>query len=112
MGRYPIGTIGLGKASEYSRLRMPRPPQNRTNFTMFSPVFVAISSLKTSRRSAVALNLFLRLGLAAKMPILLGTQLIAQAALRQFNVRVRNRLVFGYISSQSPPFRNPHGPET
>src|SRR6266850_207869 len=111
MGRYPIATIGLGKASEYSRIRMPKPPQNRTTFTMSSPVFEALSSFKTSRRSAVTLDPFLQSGLAAKMAILLGAQLIAQAALGQFNVRIRNRLVFGYISKQPAPFRNTHGQE-
>jgi hypothetical protein len=45
------------------------------------------------------------------MAILLGAQLIAQAALRQFNVRIRNWLVFGHISNQSAPFRNTHGQE-
>ena len=78
---------------------------------MSSPVFEALSSLKTSRRSAVTLDHFLRPGLAAKMATLLGAQLIAQAALRQFNVRIRNWLVFGYISNQSAPFRNTHGQE-
>src|SRR5581483_9295424 len=111
MGRYPIGTMGLGKTSEYSRMRMPKPPQNRTTFTMCSPVFAALSSCKTSGRSPVALDPLLRPGPAAKMAILLGAQLIAQAALRQFNVRIRNRLVFGYISQQSAPCRNTHGQE-
>src|SRR2546423_12240663 len=32
IGREPIGTIGLGIASEYSRRRRPRPPQNTTTF--------------------------------------------------------------------------------
>src|SRR5206468_5789119 len=109
MGRYPIGTIGFGKASEYSRIRMPKPPQNKTTFTIFSPAFEALSSFKTCCRSAVTLDPFLQPGLAAKMAILLGAQLIAQAALRQFNVRIRNWLVFGYISKQSAPFRNTHG---
>src|SRR6266545_2032642 len=45
------------------------------------------------------------------MAILFGAQLIAQAALRQFNVSIRNWLVFGYISKQSAPFRNTHGQE-
>src|SRR4051812_442365 len=27
-----MGTIGLGTASEYSRIRIPNPPQNRTTF--------------------------------------------------------------------------------
>src|SRR5262245_32657725 len=31
-GRYPIGTMGFGMVSEYSRIRVPRPPQNRTTF--------------------------------------------------------------------------------
>ena len=32
IGRWPIGTIGLGMASEYSRSRSPRPPQKITTF--------------------------------------------------------------------------------
>src|SRR5216683_2938592 len=32
IGCDPIGTIGLGMASEYSRIRVPRPPQKRTTF--------------------------------------------------------------------------------
>jgi len=31
-GRLTMGTMGLGMASEYSRMRMPRPPQKRTTF--------------------------------------------------------------------------------
>jgi len=45
------------------------------------------------------------------MATLLGAQLIAQAALRQFDVSIRNWLVFGHISKQSAPFRNTHGQE-
>jgi hypothetical protein len=76
-----------------------------------SPVFEALSSLKTSRRSVVTLDDFLQPGLAAKMATLLGAQLIAQAPLWQVNVRIRNWLVFGYTSKQSAPFRNTHGQE-
>jgi hypothetical protein len=38
MGRYPIGTIGFGIDSEYSRSRMPNPPQNKTTFMYSSLV--------------------------------------------------------------------------
>src|SRR6266700_1582493 len=109
MGRYPMATIGLGKASEYSRIRMPKPPQNRTTFTMSSPVFEALSSLKTAAAQLLLFIISSRQGLAAKMAALLGAQLIAQAALRQFNVSIRNWLVFGQISDQPAPFRNTHG---
>src|SRR5687767_7699233 len=32
IGRYPIGTMGFGMFSEYSRIRIPNPPQNKTTF--------------------------------------------------------------------------------
>src|SRR5436305_701086 len=33
MGRGPMGTMGFGMPSPYSRSRSPRPPQNSTTFT-------------------------------------------------------------------------------
>src|SRR6267142_4381269 len=38
MGRVPNGTIGLGTDSEYSRSRIPNPPQKITTFTRPPPV--------------------------------------------------------------------------
>src|ERR1700682_6449772 len=32
IGWWPMGNIGFGKPSEYSRIRMPRPPQKSTTF--------------------------------------------------------------------------------
>ena len=32
IGRQPIWTIGFGTVPEYSRSRVPRPPQKRTTF--------------------------------------------------------------------------------
>src|SRR5215813_11140613 len=32
IGWCPIGTIGFGMLSEYSRIRVPNPPQNKTTF--------------------------------------------------------------------------------
>src|SRR5712671_4558489 len=37
MGRVPSGTIGLGIDSEYSRSRIPSPPQKITTFTRPPP---------------------------------------------------------------------------
>src|SRR2546423_2821703 len=37
IGRYPMGTIGLGVFSAYSRNRIPRPPQKRTTFIGCTP---------------------------------------------------------------------------
>src|SRR5215204_1946995 len=37
MGRYPIVTIGLGRPSPTSRIRMPRPPQKSTTFIAVIP---------------------------------------------------------------------------
>src|SRR4051812_16201430 len=37
IGRYPIGTMGFGTVSEYSRMRIPSPPQNRTTFIASPP---------------------------------------------------------------------------
>jgi hypothetical protein len=34
---YPIGTMDLGTDSEYSRIRIPMPPQKRTTFIRVSP---------------------------------------------------------------------------
>src|SRR2546426_10507683 len=36
MGRYPMGTMGLGICSEYSLSRIPSPPQNSTTFMAIS----------------------------------------------------------------------------
>src|SRR5574338_981458 len=37
MGRGPMLTMGLGMVSEYSRRRVPNPPQKRTTFTIDPP---------------------------------------------------------------------------
>ena len=42
MGRYPMGTIGLGTLSEYSRSRKPRPPQKSTTFIAHASAGFAI----------------------------------------------------------------------
>src|ERR1700757_5039984 len=104
MGRYPIDTIGLGNASEYSRIRMPKPPQNNTTFTIFSPAFEASSSFKTSRRSAATSNLFLQPGLAAKMAILLSAQLIRKPPRRQFYVVVGEDGILGNVALELTAF--------
>src|SRR4029077_11067590 len=44
-GRYPIGTIGLGTISEYSRMRVPRPPQKSTTFIIVFLVLRFVSDL-------------------------------------------------------------------
>src|SRR5438309_2958876 len=36
-GRYPIGTMGFGTLSAYSRNRIPSPPQNITTFMCVTP---------------------------------------------------------------------------
>src|SRR5687767_2938959 len=36
MGRWPMLTIDFGIVSEYSRSRVPKPPQNRTTFIPLS----------------------------------------------------------------------------
>src|SRR5581483_1871960 len=38
MGRGPMLTMGLGMVSEYSRSRVPNPPQKRTTFTIDPPL--------------------------------------------------------------------------
>jgi hypothetical protein len=35
LSRFPTIAIGLGRASEYSRIRMPMPPQKSTTFILF-----------------------------------------------------------------------------
>src|SRR6266513_1739025 len=104
MGRYPIGAIGFGKASEYSRIRMPKPPQNNTTFTIFSPACEALSSLKTNCGSAAASDFFLQPDLAAKMAILLGAQLVRKSARRQFYVVVCEDGVLGNVALELAAF--------
>src|SRR2546422_2465074 len=49
IGRYPILTIGFGIVSEYSRSRVPRPPQKITTF-MPAPPLPPCRDVVTSRR--------------------------------------------------------------
>src|SRR2546423_11900004 len=54
IGRYPMGTIGLGVFSAYSRNRIPRPPQKRTTFIGRSPP--GLAQTMPCRRSCVYLH--------------------------------------------------------
>jgi hypothetical protein len=51
-----MGTIGFGRASEYSRIRIPKPPQKSTTFIVASEFF-ALSLTLVGQLGPVPLRL-------------------------------------------------------
>src|SRR5438128_11670844 len=94
----------FGIVSEYSRSRVPRPPQNRTTF-------IEISSTERSdvRELGVAsgpaggprvLQSLFEPGLAPEVPVLLGPQPVCQASCGQLHVVVGQHLVLRNITPE------------
>jgi hypothetical protein len=56
IGCEPTGIIGFGMLSEYSRIRVPSPPQKSTTFIGYPPAFIAVVSnaLLNSRLAPLA----------------------------------------------------------
>jgi hypothetical protein len=54
MGRFPIGTIGLGRSSVSSRMRVPSPPHNTK--TGMSEMLLVTRTPKNQARPKTALD--------------------------------------------------------
>src|SRR5277367_3800032 len=84
--------MGFGTDSEYSRSRIPKPPQKRTTFTAF-----LLNGLPSAP------------GRPGKMGVLFGAQLIYQSTFRQNHIGIRERLIFRNVALQLAAFREAHG---
>src|SRR5689334_13482472 len=107
MGWWPIGTRGFGRSSEYSRRRVPIPPQNRTTFMVVS---FDESRACASRRSVDrAARAGLRAWLEGERGELLGAEHVAVTAGRELDVLHRDRLVLRDVLEQPRAFGEAHG---
>src|SRR5215831_15930047 len=98
-------TMGLGMRSEYSRNRMPRPPQKRTTFMPRDPPpAYPPSSRRTSSAHSESL---LEPGLAPEVTVLLRAQPVSEPIRRQRHVVVREDLVLLHSARQRAALHQP-----
>src|SRR5256885_3804672 len=90
-------TIAFGTVSEYSRSRVPRPPQKRTTFIETSSTersdFRELGVASGLAGGPRALQSLVEPGLAPEVPVLLGPQPVCQASCRQLHLVVGQHLV-------------------
>src|ERR1041385_8809265 len=85
--------MGLGMSSA-SRIRIPRPPQNKTTFiVVLVPLCLCVDCYQLFKPS-----------LTAEMLVLLGTELVSQTPRRQRDVTVSNHAVFRNVVLQHAAF--------
>src|SRR6267142_3244949 len=100
--------------SEYSRSRIPSPPQKMTTFTRTPPQSPPGSSAHLGRRRgrppAPSLReVLFEPGLAAEVPVLLGAQRVGDSPLGQLDVGVGQHLVPGDVARQLASLDQPLG---
>src|SRR2546422_11344001 len=90
-------TIAFGTVSEYSRSRVPRPPQKRTTFIETSSTersdFRELGVASGLAGGPGALQSLLEPALAPEVPVLLGPQPVCQTSCWQLHVVVCEHLV-------------------
>src|SRR5438128_7175235 len=106
-------TIAFGTVSEYSRSRVPRPPQKRTTFIETSSTersdFRQLGVASGLAGGPRALQSLLEPALATEVPVLLGQQPVCQTSYRQLHVVVGEHLVLCDFTRELAALHQPLG---
>src|SRR2546427_11380448 len=100
-------TIAFGTVSEYSRSRVPRPPQKRTTFIETSSTersdFRELGVASGLAGGPRALQSLLEPALPPAVPVLLGPHPVRQTACRQRYILVGQHLVLRDVTPEPAP---------
>src|SRR5437667_6622938 len=106
-------TIAFGTVSEYSRSRVPRPPQKRTTFIETSSTersdFRELGVASGLAGGPRALQSLLEPALSPEVPVLLGPQPVCQTSGWQFHIVVGQHLVLRDFVPELAALHQPFG---